>query len=897
MPEFIAHYRVGPKLGQGAMGEVYRATDTKLGRDVAIKLIAPTLTADETRLASFTREAQVLASLNHPNIAAIYGVEDHALVMELVEGPTLADRIKQGPMPLEEALPIARQIAEGLAAAHDRGIVHRDLKPANIKVTSGGVVKLLDFGLAKAAAVAATSQDDAATVAFSMVGADQIVGTPAYMAPEQARGLPLDRRADIWAFGVVFYEMLTGTTLFKGETLTDIMAAVIREEPDLTRVPAAVRPVLRRCLEKDPKRRLRDVGDAILLLETTGETAVVETRASGGWRWLPWTAAAAAAVAFAALLAVHLRETPPSANTIRFKMTLPAELTFTQTTPFALSPDGRVLAFPAVSPDGVTRIWLQPFDQTSPRALTSAEVRANPDVLFWSPDSRSIVFSHDQKLKRVDVEGNSPPITLGDLPRQMIGFAMNRDGVMVYGTGEGIARLDVAGGTPTMLTMTAPERLQAPMQFLPDGRRFLYTTGGAAGKRAIHIGSIDRKAAEQPTEPILMSDFGAAFVPAAGSLGMPQLLTVRDSTLEAQDFDPDAGSVRSEPRAIADNIFVVNTNAFGLPFYSASDEGSLVYRTGTTAEGLSRQLAWIGRDGRTQTIFSELGRYNQVKVSPDGTRVVTSRSQFEGGPNAADLWITDLASETSSKFTFGNGINAQPVWSHDGTYIAWARVGKGTTLMRKRSDGSAPEEVLYEYPEGAQINVSDWSHDGRYLIYSFASDVFALPIGPGTERSRTPIPIAAAKDVREFGASVSPNGRWITYVSNETSRQELYVQTFAPAAAATGSPVAVGGKWLVSRTGTMGLARWRSDSRELIFLNADGALTSVAVAAEPAFKAGPPQVLAPLPRSFLVQAGNPGALADATRDLERLLLAIPSEASRRQELSVVLNWPGALVRR
>ena len=249
MPEFIAHYRIGAKLGQGAMGEVYRATDTKLGRDVAIKMIAPALAADPSRLASFTREAQVLASLNHPNIAAIYGVEDQALVMELVEGPTLAERIKQGPIPLDEALRIARQIAEGLAAAHDRGIVHRDLKPANIKLTPDGTVKLLDFGLAKAAAVAAVGTDDAATVALSMVGADAIVGTPSYMAPEQARGLPLDRRADIWAFGVILYEMLTGARLFTGETLADVMAAVVREEPDLTRVPAAVRPVLRRCLE------------------------------------------------------------------------------------------------------------------------------------------------------------------------------------------------------------------------------------------------------------------------------------------------------------------------------------------------------------------------------------------------------------------------------------------------------------------------------------------------------------------------------------------------------------------------------------------------------------------------------------------------------------------------
>ncbi len=410
MPEFIAHYRIGSKLGQGAMGEVYRATDTKLGRDVAIKLISPTLTEDQLRLANFTREAQVLASLNHPNIAAIYGVEDQALVMELVEGPTLADRIKQGPMPLDEALRIARQIAEGLAAAHDRGIVHRDLKPANIKITPDGVVKLLDFGLAKAAAVAAMSADEAATVAFSMVGAEAIVGTPAYMAPEQARGLPLDKRADIWAFGVVLYEMLTGITLFKGDTMTDVMAAVVREQPDLSRVPAAVRPVLRRCLEKDPKRRLRDVGDAILLLETAGESRRSRRRAhrriadmaavgscgcrrsSPSWRCWPF------------ICARRRRLRTPFASRSRFRRSV----TFTQTTPFAISPDGRSSAFP-----GGRRGWSLPHLAAGVRRARTAECWrateiAAPDILSWVHDNRSILYSHGPKLKRVDITGGPP---------------------------------------------------------------------------------------------------------------------------------------------------------------------------------------------------------------------------------------------------------------------------------------------------------------------------------------------------------------------------------------------------------------------------------------------------------------------------------------------------------
>src|SRR5688500_12516880 len=324
MPDSIAHYRIAEKLGQGAMGEVYRATDTKLGRDVAVKLIASGLGEDPARMASFAREAQGLAALNHPNIAGIYGVQDQALVMGLVEGPTLAERITQGPIPIAEALAIARQIADALAAAHDKGIVHRDLKPANIKITPDGVVKLLDFGLAKAAAVAAVVPDEMATVAMSMASSGMIVGTPGYMAPEQARGQQVDKRADIWAFGVVLYEMLTGATLFHGDTITDVMAAVVREEPDLSRVPAAVRPVLRRCLEKDPKRRLRDVGDAMLLLDTASEqAAAVALPRRQPIGWVPWAVAAALLAGLVAVSVLYLRQAAPVANPVRFKFALP----------------------------------------------------------------------------------------------------------------------------------------------------------------------------------------------------------------------------------------------------------------------------------------------------------------------------------------------------------------------------------------------------------------------------------------------------------------------------------------------------------------------------------------------------------------------------------------------
>ena len=884
MPDSIAHYRIGAKLGQGAMGEVYRATDTKLGRDVAIKLIAPALAEDQTRLASFTREAQVLASLNHPNIAAIYGVEDHALVMELVEGQTLADRIKQGPIALDEALRIARQIAEGLAAAHDRGIVHRDLKPANIKLTPDGTVKLLDFGLAKAAAVAAVSQDEAATVAFSMAGSDVIAGTPAYMAPEQARGLPLDRRADIWAFGVVLYEMLTGTTLFTGQSTTDIMAAVVREEPDLARVPAVVRPVLRRCLEKDPKRRLRDVGDAILLLEMATEAPAAGTRPSGVRAWLPWAAAAIAFLAFAGLLTVHLREVTPPADTIRFKVTFPPEITVTQQTPFAVSPDNRMIAFPAINAEGLRRIWVQPLDALEPRPISTAEVSA-PDgtAVLWSRDSRSIFYwnGNDGSLRRVNVAGG-PPTVIATLGRNLLGLVKGADGTILYGTPSGIMRTDESGATATPVTKTDPQKgpLHAVFSILPDNKHFLYGAGAPPGERIVSVGSIDVKPEEQDTAPLVKTDNAAVFVPAAEGAAKGHLLMVQGGTLVAQPFDADARKVSGEARPVAENVFATGSPLFGVPFYAATPR-ALVYRTGTLADRLSRQLAWIGRDGKVQTTLSELGRFNQVKLSPDGVKAVSSRTELQTG-NFADLWITDLNAETSTKFTFGGGGNVQPVWSPDGKYIAWGRGReKDLVILRKSADGAGPEEALATLEGRRNLNMSDWTSDGAFLIYSWGGDVFALPV---TGPDRKPIPIAATQ-ANEFGAAVSPNRRWIAYLSNETKRQEVYVQPFSP-----GSPATAGIKWLVSNNGTSGLIRWRGDSSELVFLNADGALESVRVTSAPVFKASPPQAIFQMPRPFLVQAGTPGALADATRDLTRFLVAMPSESSRRQELSVVLNW-------
>lgn len=365
------------------------------------------------------------------------------------------------------------------------------------------------------------------------------------------------------------------------------------------------------------------------------------------------------------------------------------------------------------------------------------------------------------------------------------------------------------------------------------------------------------------------------------------LIFLDGATALAQPFDAGALKTTGEPRPIADNVFDFDRQIFGIPFFSISTQGTLVYRRGTLADNLARQLAWIGRDGNTQKTFAELGRYNQVKLSPDSTKVVTSRTVLETGSNA-DLWITDLATETSTKLTFGGGANIQPVWSTDGRFVAWVgRRGEDGVLFRKPADGGGAEEVLYRYSKNtSNIQMSDWT-PGQMLIYGRGGDVFALPVGPSSDARREPIPIVQSP-ANEFGASVSPDGRWIAYVSNESGRQEVYVQPFVIDAKSAADPTARP-KWLVSR-GSVGMVRWRSDSRELIFLSADGSVVSVEVTGSPVFKASAPRALFQLPRSFTAQLGTPGALADATGDLQRLILAVPSEASRRQSLSVVLNW-------
>jgi Tol biopolymer transport system component len=853
---------------------VYRATDSKLGREVAIKLIPEDFAKDATRMSRFTREAQVLASLNHPNIAAIYGVEDRALIMELVEGPTLSERIKKGAIPLEEALDIARQIADGLSAAHDKGIVHRDLKPANIKITPQGTVKLLDFGLAKADGpwTTTTSVEDAPTLTVASTGAGVILGTAAYMAPEQARGRNVDKRADIWAFGVIVYEMLTGTRMFEGDTVTDVLASVVRHDPDLNRVPARVRPMLGRCLAKDPKNRLRDVGDAMLLLDAQPVAAAIAP-SSKTPTFVLSAVAAVLAIGLGAVSFLHFRETPPAADVVRFQMGLPDDVNFTQYGVSTISPDGRKVAFAAFGYDGNPRVWIRSLDSPTATPLTDARIGQGQAPFFWSPDSRFVMYGSSTKLHRVDVNGGQPEVVADTQP---LGGSWSPNGTILFGGVGGIMKVASTGGKPTVVTKTsAEEQLHGYPAFLPDGRHFLYMRVAPVGKRAIYLGDLDAPPDAQSTTPLVSTDYSFAVTPTSPG-GPPTVLYLRDTTLMAQTFDMGTLTLTGEPVTVAEQVAGISRDGIGL--FSVSNTGTLVYRMTT---GNNRQLTWYNRQGDVVGRPGERAPYGTMKVAPDGSRavVVQNDPRQQGG---ADLWIVDLTSGVRTRFTFDPATDSQPTWSPDGRFIAWmSNRGGKWGLYRKAADGSGDDELLAT--QDGLSNLTDWTHNG-FLIFTLGGNLHALPVTADASGNRTPVPLIESTG-RERGAYVSPDNRWIAYISNETGRDEIYVRPFSLGGKASG-------KYQVSN-GTRGMARWRGDSKELMFVSSEGEVVSVDVAAGPAFQAGAPKKLFQMPLELLSNL-NPGTLADSTRDAQRFLFVMPVQESAQRELSVVLNWRSGL---
>jgi len=819
----LGTYEILGTLGAGGMGEVYRAHDTRLHRDVAIKILPAAFMADVDRAARFEREARVLAALNHPNIAAIYGIEDgpaeaghhvRALVLELVEGETLADRLARGPIPVTDALGIARQIAEGLEAAHEKGIVHRDLKPANFKITPGGAVKVLDFGLAKLAQASglgpqASDLTASPTITVDRTHAGLITGTPAYMSPEQARGQAVDKRTDIWAFGCVLYEMLTGRLAFQGDTFSDTIATILEREPDLmalpTSTPPALQHLLRRCLKKEPKDRLHDVADARIEIQESATNPALPTAAlraasrPAARERLAWIVAAVAALAAAVSLTLTLPSvlrSSPQPPPLRVEITTPPT---TDALSLSLSPDGQKLVFVADS-DGVTRLWLRELHTTPARPLAGSDGASFP---FWSPDSRSIGFFAEGKLKRLDLPGG-PAQVLADAPIGR-GGTWNRDGVILFAanTDVPIIQMPAGGGEAVAVTrrQTPPPEVVGHRfpQFLPDGRRFVFHVVGSPAHRGVYVASLDSPALHR-----LIDTETAALV-----MG-EQLLFLREGTLFAQRFHTEELTLSGNPVPIADDIAL--SGGLNVAAVTASSAGPIAYRSGASAG--RRQFVWFDRSGH------EVGRVgdpdaenpNNPQLSPDGRRLALNRTMN----GQADIWVMDMAQDALSRLTFESVLDAYPVWSPDGQRIAYGsnRRGMGAELYVKPASGAGPEEPL----PGTLRNMApmDWSLDGRFLLYRTEGaetgyDLWALPMNG----DRKPFPVVET-NVDERDGQFSPDGRWIAYESNESGRFEIYVQSF-PAGS---------GKWQISNAGGAQV-RWRRDGRELFYVALDGRLMAV----------------------------------------------------------------------
>jgi Tol biopolymer transport system component/predicted Ser/Thr protein kinase len=874
----VGPYEILAPLGAGGMGEVYRARDTKLKREVALKVLPDFFAGDPERMARFQREAEVLAALNHPNIAQIYGVEDRALVMELVPGESL-----KGPLPLETALNYAKQIADALEAAHEKNIIHRDLKPANIMITPAGVVKVLDFGLAAVAQSSDPSNPvNSPTLTISPTRAGMILGTAAYMSPEQARGKPVDKRADIWAFGVVLYETLTGQRLFEGETVSDTLAHVLTKQPDWERVPAQVRRLLQACLQKDPKQRLQAIGDWKLMLADEQQLQITApSRSRHGIAG--WVAAGVVTVALAGLAFVHFREKPPAAELSRFQIPMPANLNFPGPTAAAeVSPDGRKLAFPAAGADGKPHLWIRSFDSLDARLLPGTELANVPAPFLWSYDSRFIAFlSSDRKLKKVDISGG-PAQTLCDAAG-VWGGSWSPDGTILYGGFQGaVMRVSAAGGTPTALTgldRARAERGHLSPKLLPDGRHFLYfrqsTTPGASG---IYVGSIDAKPSEQSTKPLLVNEgFPEYYVPSPDS-DTGYLLFYREGTVLAQPFNPNKLELSGDPVPIAEPV----GSASGSGFFSASANGVLTYVEGNGGAG-NTQLTWFNREGKTLGTVGDSGIFSTSALSPDGKLAAVSR--LDAQYRSSDLWLLDLMrAGAATRFTFDASIVGDPVFSPDGSRIVFLsnRDGPGN-LYQKLTNGAKNEEPLLKSTE-AKFPTS-WSGDGRFLLYAVrtAKAKGAIWILPMEGSKKEPMPFQVTEFSETF-ARFSPDGRWIAYDSDESGRGEVYVREFL--LGSDGKPEATGKHQISTGGGT--IPQWREDGKELFYMSLDRAsMMSAEITTQPGFQSLPGKMLFQLP----VALGAPPAVSG---DGKRFLVATPVAQSGPQQFTVVQNWQAGL---
>jgi serine/threonine protein kinase/roadblock/LC7 domain-containing protein len=858
--EKLGPYEIVAAIGKGGMGEVYRAHDPRLGRDVAIKISSQRF--DER----FEREARAIAALNHPNICHVYDVSPDYLVMELIEGPTLKERIEEGAIPLEEAVRIAEQIAEALAAAHEKFITHRDLKPGNVKIRVDGTVKVLDFGLAKVGGTPTTrDSEDSPTFSLTLTQTGVILGTAAYMSPEQARGKPVDARADIWAFGVVLYEMLTARRLFRGADLTETLASVVKEEPDLSAVPRKVRRLLEACLQKDPKRRLQAIGDHHLLL---AESAQQPTN------WLWPSIAATIAIAAAAVSWVHFRETPPVLQSLRTQLTRPGVFGFAQ---FQLSPDGRYLAFIGPSSnEEAGRLFVRQLESGRDQEIPGTEGSSYP---FWSPDSTHIAFFSRTKLRLVALAGG-PATDLAPTPDGR-GGTWAQDGTIVFAPAVkgGLSRLsmssDGTAGPATPIKLPLPgddngDSLRFPT-FLPDSEHFLYTIEVTQSN---HIGTYVGSVAGGPPVRISTVLSITQFAPSPGSQTKGYILFDRDATLMAQPFDAASSKTTGEAFALAESLLTRGNT--GYADFTVSSGGLLLYAADDTANQ-EEEIVWLDHAGKHGKSLLKQKGVTGFALSPNGTQLVysTAAESIKG-----DLWMRDVARGNTQKFTTGTFDSSYaPVWSPDNSSVIFSAYP--VDRLYRKAVSSAQELALTV--QGTDSTATSWSTDGKLLAYSQTSsttkaDVWLLPLD---QRDAKPQPFKQTPAAEREG-QISPDGRWMAYTSDSSGRNEVYVESITPG----------GASHLVSVNGG-GYPRWRGDGKELYFItSSNSSLMAVDIKTGPEITFGLPHELFVQPalrRNVSEFPYQPNA--DGSQFL--MLLSAGGEVAA-PALTVVTNWQGTL---
>ena len=893
----LGPYEIISPLGAGGMGEVYRARDGRLNREVAIKVLPSSFANDQDRLRRFEQEARATSALNHPNILVVFDIGAHEsspyIVAELLEGEELRERMNGAPLPIRSCIDYAYQITLGLAAAHAKGIIHRDLKPENLFLTKDGRIKILDFGLAKLQP--SRQADDASDVVTMKLITEPgvVMGTASYMSPEQIRGLDVDHRSDIFAVGLILYEMVAGKPAFNGHSVADVMSAVLKDEPpDLSetnqRVSPALERIVRRCLEKKREDRFQSTSDLCFAIEAlstlagsrferaAASTAVSEhspkARLAGNPR-LAWAVAAmllAAALMFAWMW--YSREPAKDANVVRFSLFPPEETRFfsagREASPPALSADGRRLAFVTAMADGKRQLWVRALDSLATQPLSGTEGAAHP---FWSPDGRYIGFFANGKLNRIDAAGG-PVLTLCDAPAGW-GGSWSRDGVIILSPNNTspLFQVPASGGTPSPVTELAESRGAVSHYwpcFLPDGRHFLFLSRafstGAGEQDTINLGSLDSK----DSRPLFNASSNVAYA-------QGHLLFHRAGLLLAQPFDVDGLKTVGEAFPVLERVQYELTSSRGI--FAASDSGVLIYQPGAAAS--SFQLTWFDRTGKALGTLGDPANYftPSPAISPDGTKVALQISNAVDSRDSSDIWIYDIARNLPTRFTFNPASERAPLWSPDGSTLAFGSTQKGPVdIYKKAANGTGDETLLLESPFDKYP--MSWSKDGRLILYQeiaprVGADLWVLPL----EGERKAFPFVQS-EFNDLAPTFSPDMRWVAYQSDASGRPEIYVAPFP----------GPGGKRQVSSTGGT-FPRWRGDGKEIYYLAANNRLMAAEVnGAGTEFEVGASRPM------FEARITGPGYFYAVTPDGQRFLVNRAIEQKNTPQMVLVLNWTADL---